>query len=496
MKIPLRVATQMFIDNLATSLYSLGQAVMELIRNGFVASQPDADSWDPRLVKIELALSKKHMFTGGPAMVVLDHGCGMTQPRLERYFGWLGTPEGESANYADGQNHGASQKGIGRLSPLLLNKLCRRNNPKAGDEGYYLFSRSEPSGNIRFIHVTPRLLSLEEGIEVDNHVSPDSTEARFLEGIKGTFTAIVIPNPVFESADEIEESIKWLIPREKDKMFDLSINGKKIEPPPLWDEVNASGDGDNFRARIGTGNKASDGIWLCDSVTSNRVASCVKLGRLLPEVLGYPDLAGDIFAPGLLQFQNTPRDSLSKDYTHKDNPEWQKLIMFCNSRVVPRVQELVERDALEGDTVKILDDLVEWCNESFGRPERDKPPGPPGPGPGPGPGGGKKPGASQKRGAAVKIGNKVWRFHYNQPLGESIFAMPSSMAEDMILINVRGQYLPLSKLRSSDSRREHCIMQILYAIGEKEGHGSAHEACKFVGEIRSQFKEKKKRKGG
>lgn len=493
MKIPLRVAKQMFIDNLATSLYSLGQAVMELIRNGFVASQPDADSWDPRLVKIELTLTKKHLFTGGPALVVLDHGCGMTMPRLERYFGWLGTPEGESLDYTDGQNQGASQKGIGRFSPMLLNKLCRRSNPKAGDEGYYLFSRSEPSGNIRLIHVTPRLLSVEDGIEVDNYVTPGSTEARFLEGIKGTFTAIVIPNPIFETADEIQESIKWLLPREKDKMFDLFVNGKKIEPPDLWDEVNVIGDGGNFRARLGAGNKDCDGVWLCDAATGLRVASCVKLGRLLPEPLGYPDLAGDIFAPGLLRFQNTARDSLSKDYTSKDNPEWQRFIMFCIRQVVPRAQELVERDALEGDTVKILDDLVEWCNESFGKPERDKPPGPPGPGPGPGPGGNKKPGTSQKRGAAVKIGNKVWRFHYNQPLGDFIFAMPSSMAEDMILINVRGKYLAMPK--ASQSIREHCLMQILYAIGEKEGHGSAHEAGKFVGEMRSKFKEKKK-KGG
>ncbi len=488
----LRVSMQMYIENLSVTLYSYGQALMELIRNGVVACQPDEKSWDPRLAKIEIMFTKRLQFTGGPAIGVIDHGCGMTEPRLDRYFGWLGTPEDEVHDYENGQNAGASQKGMGRLSPFKLNKLCRRSNKKAGDEGYYLFSRSEPTGNIRLIHVTPRLLSLEEGIEDENFVSPDSTEAAFLKGIKGTFTAIIIPNPVFQSEEDILDHIKYLLPREQDKMFDITINGKKIVPPPLWDDVNETGGGGKFRARIGSGNKAGDGIWLCDAATGLRVASCVKLGRLLPEVLGFPDLGGDIFAPNVLGHQNPARDSLSNEYTIDSNPEWQELKMFLAHQVAPKVNELVERDPLDGNVVDILNDLVNLFEETFGPPEREKviTPGP-GPGPGPGPKPTPEPKTpTSKRGATVKIRDKVWRLHYNQPLGKFQFAIPSSMQQDQILVNVRGEYLSMPT--PPQAALEHCLMQILEAIGEKEAFGMAHEARKFANEVRFDFLKKKK----
>ncbi|HEU5114865.1 MAG TPA: hypothetical protein VFT82_03805 [Candidatus Paceibacterota bacterium] len=497
-RIQLRITPQMIIQNLAVDLYSPGQAAMEIIRNGVAASQPDHDTWNPKLATIEVTISKNHPFIGGPATVFLDHGCGMTEPALERYFGWLGTPTHLQREFSTGTHMGASQKGIGRYAGLFCNKNCRPSNPDASKEGFYLFSRTMSTGPIRLIHVTPGAIAVENGIEVDHFVDPDSTEARFLGGIRGSFTAIVIPSPVFDTADDIYGHIKWLLPREKDKMFNLTVNGKKIEPPPLWDDVNATEENGIFRARIGAGNKECDGIWFCDAETGFRVASCVKLGRLLPEPLGYPDLAGDIFAPGLLRYQNTARDSLSRDYTRRGNPEWLRLLSFLNLRVAPKALELIERDELEEDTIETLGELVSLINDTFGEPEPvSLPPGPVITTPIVRPTGGtgtKKPGTPgerRPRGASITVGSKVYRLHYNAPLGSLFFATPAGIDRNIILINAKGTY-QLPKVKQA--RREHCLMQILFAVGEVEGFGSAHESMKFANEMRGVIL--KKRKGG
>ncbi|MDE1875034.1 MAG: ATP-binding protein [Patescibacteria group bacterium] len=370
MKITMRATAQMLVRNLASDLYGHpGGCLLELIKNGFVAHMPDPECWDPRLPKLEISLARNHPFTEGPALVVLDHGSGMTEPALKRYFGWLGTPLEKLIEHSNGSSKGASQKGIGRLAALALNENCLKEDIGAIDHGYYLFSRTSRSGDIRYIRVMPCDFELEDGIEVDNFVSPTSTEARFLDNIQGSFTAIVIPTPVFDSAGEIYDAIKWLLPRERDKMFSLTVNGKVVEPPVLADDVNVTSLDGRYRARLGIGNEEKDGIWLCDAETGFRVASCMKLGKFLPEPLDYPDLGGDIFAPGLLRYQNTARDTLSKEFTRKGNKEWQKLLMFLVGDVAPKAMALVQRDSLATDVVKTIGELVDMFHHRYGPPE-------------------------------------------------------------------------------------------------------------------------------
>src|SRR6185437_7950895 len=139
------------VRNLATGLYeSVGQRLMELIRNGVVACQRDPNVWEPKLAKIQILLVKNHpLGKGEPVLIVLDNGCGLDEVRLKRYFTDLGVPLNQLKTQRGGTHFGASQKGMGRLAGLALNEKCHsRDEQEAVKNGYYLFTRTERSGPV------------------------------------------------------------------------------------------------------------------------------------------------------------------------------------------------------------------------------------------------------------------------------------------------------------------------------------------------------------
>ena len=235
MKIHMRVTASLLMEQLGTGLYtSVGQRIMELVRNSARACMPDPKKWEPKKVRIEVFLTPNHPLAHGEtALTVLDYGRGFTDPDLDRYFNWLGTPLSKWAADAEEDGIGDSQKGIGRMAALALNQGCFQPNKRLREKhGYYLLTRTSATGRVRFVEVVPGKLEIE-GIETDRWLEPASTEMGPLKGIKGSFSAIVVPTPIFKDHKEIYEAVKWFLPRERDKMFDLKIGGKAVEPPPL-----------------------------------------------------------------------------------------------------------------------------------------------------------------------------------------------------------------------------------------------------------------------
>ncbi len=496
MKTYSKVTAFHYVDNLGTGMYaSEGQRGMELLRNAARPSMPDPKRWEPKRAKIELSLVTNHPLAHGTAFLCLDHGRGLTDPDCDRYFNWLGTPMSKLRADANG-SLGDSQKGIGRLAALALNEKCLDDDVMQRiQHGYYLLSRTSKTGKVRFVTFIPERVE-EEGIEIDRFIDPTSTEMGPLKGIQGSFTAIVVPTPIFKSHPEIYDSIKWFLPREQDKMFEISIGGKIVQPPPLEKDINITSQDGRYRARLGVGTNESDGVWLCDDETGFRVASCQSMGsRLIPDPLWYPDLVGDIFAPGLLRHQNTARSTLAKEYTRSKNKEWQKLKMFLIGQVAPAAKQLIERDVIKGDAAETLDELAEMFNDRFGEPEKDEePPGEPRPPRKPHeprPDGPKKPGGggggdgTRRRYISIKIRDEVYKLYYGQTLPPFVFAQVSSSDPKVVLANVRGGYKSLPDPKAA--RREHCLMQVLTAIGMGKCAHNPQQAIWFANEVRSEF---------
>lgn len=500
----MKVTAFHMVDNLATGLYeSVGQRLMELIRNSLVASMPNPQAWEPKKARIELSLVSNHPLSPNKstALVALDHGCGITDPALERYFNWLGTPLSQLRQHNNGSYGGASQKGIGRLAALALNENCLHDDILTRiKHGYYLLTRTSKTGNVRFVPVIPEKAETEQGFDTDRFISPTSTELGPMKNITGSFTAIVIPTPIFKSHGEIYDAIKWLLPREQDKMFDLVIGGKPVQPPPLEKDINLSSQDGRYRARLGVGNTDSDGVWLCDDETGFRVASCQKLGRILPDPLWYPDLVGDIFAPGLLRHQNTARSTLAKEFTRKGNKEWQRLLMFLIRDVAPQAKQLIERDSIRGNAAETLDELAEMFNERFGPPDdrpdhedkdrkkRDPKPHEPGGhegGENGGEGGEPDPERRYRRHIAIRVRDEVFYLYRGQTLHPYVFAQVSPNNPKMIFVNVRGGYKALPEQKAA--RREHCFVQVLMAIGTSKFPSDRYQAMLFANEVRGEF---------
>ncbi|MDE1875033.1 MAG: hypothetical protein KGI79_01105 [Patescibacteria group bacterium] len=70
-------------------------------------------------------------------------------------------------------------------------------------------------------------------------------------------------------------------------------------------------------------------------------------------------------------------------------------------------------------------------------------------------------------------------------LGPFTFAKANPVDSSVIMLNVNGSYEAMPD--SKQAEREHCLMQILNAIGLSEKNGVVHEAVNFANEIRSEF---------
>jgi hypothetical protein len=481
---------------------------MELIRNSARASMPVAERWEPKRAKIELSIVPNHPLAHGPAFMCVDHGRGLTDPDFDRYFNWIGTPLAKLRADQRGNNLGDSQKGQGRFAALGINSQCTDEDIMVRIKGgYFILSRTAKTGPVRFVSFVPEKAETE-GIELDRFIDPSSTELGPLKSIQGSFTAIIVPNPIFKTNAAIYDAIKWFLPRERDKMFDLSIGGQLVQPPPLESAVTVTSEDGRYRARLGVGTKQSDGVWLCDSDTAFRVASCQSMGsRFVPDPLWYPDLVGDIFAPGLLRYQNTARSTLAREYTRAGNREWQRFKMFLMSRVAPAAKALIERDDFNDDAAATLNELAEMFNERFGEPDEHfgvpeprvhtatpatesgvtTPATENGVATPRNSGGGERTGGAspRQRYLSIKVRDEVYTLYRGQSLHPFVFAQTSSSDPRVIQVNVRGGYKALPETKYG--RREHCLMQILTAIGMNKFPLSQQQAIAFANEVRSEF---------
>lgn len=497
----MKVTAFHMVDGLATGLYeSVAQRLMELVRNGLVASMTSPSKWEPKQARIEISLVSNHpLASKATALVVLDHGRGLTDPDLERYFQWLGTPLSQlRLSNGNGLHHGASQKGMGRLAGLALNENCLNDDAMVKvKHGYYLLTRTSKTGDVRFVPVIPERVEVEGGFNFNRFISPTATELGPLKNIDGSFTAIVIPTPVFKNHNEIYDEIKWFLPRERDKMFQLLIGGKAVQPPPLEEEINISSVNGEYRARLGVTKDGNDGVWLCDADTGLRVASCQKMGsKLLPDPLWFPDLTGDIFAPNLLRHQNTARSTLAKEFTRASNQGWRHLTMFLIREVAPTAKKLIERDVISGKAADTLNELVDLFHDRFGEPDTVRRPKPSSPHedhptvrpnrPRPTP---KDDSDEEKerrrRYVSIKVRDETFHLYRGQTLHHHVFAQVSSNDQSTIFVNVRGGYQALPDQKSA--RQEHCLMQVLSAIGRSKFPSDPHLATMYANEVRAQF---------
>jgi hypothetical protein len=496
----MKVTAFHMVDGLATGLYeSVAQRLMELIRNGLVASMVSPEKWEPKRAKIEISLVPNHPLSPnkGTALLVLDHGRGLTDPDLDRYFQWLGTPLSQlKLLNGNGLHHGASQKGMGRLAGLALNENCLAEDAMMKvKHGYYLLTRTGKTGDVRFVNVIPEKVEMQGGFNFERFISPTATEMGPIKGIDGSFTAIVIPTPVFKNHAQIYDEIKWFLPRERDKMFALLIGGKAVQPPPLEGEINLSSVDGRYRARLGVSQDGGDGVWLCDSDTGFRVASCQKMGsKHLPDPLWFPDLAGDIFAPGLLRHQNTARSTLAKEFMKSSNREWQRLQMFLIRDLAPAAKRLIERDMISGKAADTLNELVDLFHERFGEPETTRRPRLNGSHKSSAGGGGGHQASEKEKAEAeerkrryvsIKVRDEVYHLYRGQSLHPHIFAQVNPNDRTMIFVNVRGEYQALPEQKVA--RQEHCLMQVLGAIGRSKFPSDLHQATLYANEVRAQF---------
>jgi hypothetical protein len=278
-------------------------------------------------------------------------------------------------------------------------------------------------------------------------------------------------------------------------MFDLTIGGKKVCAPPLETKLTIVSVDGVYRARLGVGDATSDGVWICDEKTGFRVASCQRLSSILPDPLWYNDLVGDIFVPNVLKYQDSSREALHREFTSRDNPELKKLQMFLIREVVTPAKKLIERDAIGGSAADTLDELTEMFVSKYGLPEvlhreknppvttihtTDIPPRTHVP---------KTPEEKEKdkyrRHVVIKVKNDTFVLYRGQSLHPNIFAQVNPNNSQMIFVNVRGGYTSLPKHKQA--RTEHCLMQILSAIGHSKFPSDQYEATIFANQIREEF---------
>lgn len=471
-----------------------GRCLAELVRNGMVACM--GERWEPASARIDISLVHNHPLApkGESALVVLDHGHGMTDADLVRYFAYLG-PSPEAAR-KDGGYGGASQKGIGRFATLALSEQAERD-----DCPYYLLSRTQDEGDIRYIKVTPELLCREAGIDGNRFIRPSATELGPLRNsVQGSFTAIVIPTPVLKSDAAIYEAVKWYLPREPSRMCQFFIGGKQMTPPALPKEggaITATSEDLRYRAYIGSSdgkNGADDGIWFCDEATGFRVASCQDpkfRDRGLPEPLWYTDLSGDIFVPELLHRQDTARSTLEKDFTK--SAEWRRLCLFLSVKVAPLLSDLIEHNPVTDDARKALEGIVELFDEVYGKAPAQSGKGGGGGGSGGGGGGGtgRK---TRKRYERISVRGEVFELFLGRSLDEFTFAAVNARNPKQIEVNARGGYKALP--RNLQAKQEHCLMQILNAVARSDVWNrdtfNAREVSQFANELRAELQVKRK----
>jgi len=494
----LRITAHHLMENLSVGLYKdPGDCLFELVRNGVTACMNG--KWDPKRGNLDIRLVEKHPLSPkSKALVILDHGRGFTDGDIAAYC-TIGRAIGDNP---DGSLHGAAQKRIGRFAAFSLNSGCVDGDVNTG---FYILTRTSQSGNVRYIPMILSQIEMKQGLE-PCLVDDTCAEMGPLKGIKGSFSAIVIPNSVFRSGDEIRDSIKWKLPRKQSLMFRLSIDGKLMSPPSLAPtECGANGDFDAFIGRTPDSDQ-DGGIWIADANTGFRVAYAPQLG---PTVWDYPlwerKLTGDIFVPGALAAQDTGRSRLVAKFFR--SRVWQRLQAYLVKDVVPKARALLgDEDSFTGKgPSKDLMKFIALCNEVYGNPdpvrgdddtvgqEGNRNPRPSGETPEnpdhpvtDNPPSETKP--KRRRTTPLRIGDRTFMVS-KRPLDPMVLAQVDPTNGTVIHFNEDG-YAALPG--REEARGEHVALMVLHAIGQYDYPGDPHAVQRFVSIHRKELLDGKK----
>lgn len=502
-----RITARHLLDNLAGDLYrNLADSLWELVRNAVVACMPGTE-WVPGTGHVEIDIIPNHpLAPKSRALVILDHGSGITEPSIKRYCHLGAALDDTQVAYS-----GAAQKRIGRFAAYALNRDCMEHGDVS--TGFYILTRTSNDGPVTYVAMIPEEIEQEQGV-TPQIKSGTCTELGPYKGIKGSFTAIVIPNPVFSSLEEIREALKYRLPRKPQQAFKLLVGGKILHPPKLESGVTCANDTLGIQVFVDKLVKKDEegGIWLVDAHTGLRVAKAASLGtQFIPNPFFRPDLVGDIFIPNLLVNQDTSRSSLSPRFLR--SKEWKKVTAYLVGQVAPLLKALLgDEDTFGKDAIsKIVSQLADDFTKAFGPPDKSivgptiesdyNPTGNQGTGGsgsngsgkgsgGHGGGGGGKPtgtpGGTQtkKRLIPVKIGDKT-------------YLLGAKSDDDRILatVDVKGQVIWVnhhySGLPSTQAaRRQHFVDMLLQAVGAYYHKSSPHNAMLMVGELARQIAEK------
>ena len=483
-----QMSAQFVADMLGADLYrDTGACLWELVRNGACACMPDSRKWSPEKVRVEVSLDDRHPLAAVPGtktLVVVDHGCGFTKPNLEAFF-MIG-PEG------DGTNHrGAAQKRIGKFAAFALNRAVAERNYGSG---FYILSRTSSTGDVLFLEVTPDSVSKNQ--TSSRYLSADSAELGGYRNVQGSFTALVVPNVVFETTEQVRNALRWYLPRKQNHAISVTVGRQKLAAPELCTTTGWFGEIEAFLGR----RKAQDGeggIWLADAVTSLRCAHAPAMGVHLPYPLGRPDLEGDIFIPGLLENQGTDRSGLRPQFLR--SKAWKERIFpVLQLKVAPLATQLLGEDDVFQDTSlhdRAIREIAELFNDRWGKdsvppPHGSRPHRPPsgsGARPsGPGPDDGTEK-SDRPRGILISIGGTTYRVRKALNLDPFIYAELNDRTAE-IFVNEKYRALP----NTNQAMREHVTMQFLGIVACSALRWDTKEAQKRQAELRAELLTPKK----
>jgi len=505
----LRITAEMIMSILASDLYiDPSWSLWEIVRNAICAHMKNSKEWVPGVGHVEIYIDKEHPMLPGNTLVILDHGRGFTKDDIER-FCHLGPSLEDLKNNPGGGNGGASQKRIGRFAALALNSKCYHGkDPKSG---FYVFTRTADFGEVTIIPMIPADIERDQGM-MPCRIDPNANELGFLKGIRGSFTAIVIPNSMYSSYEEIRHDLKWRLPRKKDQAFKMVVGGEKLLPPPLASRVNIASPDNSIEIHA---DRASDtdedgGIWFADKQSGLRVAKAKFISAALPHPYGVSELVGDIFVPNILSNQDTSRFSLTGRYLR--GKDWKRVVKFLHSQSDKLRAILGEDEDSRNSPIKEtlsgvssfftrvwgkpdVEDFGWDGADAFGRGGKTKPPKDPAEDPddkirkkpitrsGDVKTGGEKP-PQKHRGSAIKIGDHTFIMAPNG-LDARTFAQVEG---NKLWVNERGyQLLPPRK----EARDEHVMNAILSAVAQSLYPDSVSYALQWVGDRRLELLGKK-----
>ncbi len=484
-----RITADHLLDNLAASLYkSEGDCLWELIRNGVVACMPGSH-WVPGLGHVEVFLVKDHPLAPKMyALVILDRGEGFTEPSIKRFCNI-----GRAMDDVEQSFSGAAQKRIGRFAALAQNERCLERDKTTG---FYILTRTSSEGPVTYVAMIPELIEKDQGV-TPRLISANSAELGALKGVKGSFTEIVIPYPVFKNHEEIRKALEYRIPRKQQQMFKLLVGGVQLNPPKLASRVTLAQQSEGIEVYVDKAKDGdSDGIWFTDADTGLRVAQATVLG---PQHLPYPifrhDLTGDIFVRGLLAHQDTARSSLNSKFLK--SKAWRQVTAYLVGQVIGPCKALLgDVDVFGKDPISVLaQDIALRFNKAFGVPDnltgpgiesegsdkdRTKPRkgGHGGGGGGGGNGGGGSTPPTKQRLFPIKIGDQSFLLS-KRSMDPRLLAEVDRQNGRVLWLNDRYSAMP----KSREARSQHVIDMVLYAVGRHRHPDNSYSVSLLTGEL-------------